>query len=664
VRLRRPAELRGRGFLLWISILALGVLAPGLGCDGPILPRNAAAQRHARLREALARRTSDPLVACQLFADAGPGADLEGLRLRKWLECLEAAKPPPKHWRKYLSATPSPRLRSRAELGLARSLMQSGAAAEALELLKRAAARGVTEAAEELLATSDVSLRETAARQLAVDEPWRLRRHDSTLDTRLLKALAPSERLERAVAWRRQGNPRRAASELRSVRWSGEDEQRRRVELAQAEIARGSPSRALQVLPSVGRSSFDALVVRGEALRRRGWSRSPGRRARQAFVACFEAANRAESRAEERSQRLDAGELALECATEARRLIDALAAWDRLARDGWTSSRRGWLGRRLGVELAASGDPRFRPAVDRLTASLPSHERCLRFWRSHGAGVVSPELGDLAAAVPADLYGQWSRRILGDPPTTQLSLASPAGVGDLPPSVALLLAWGESAEASREWRRIRGERSVTDVEAVTAAAFESNRGRRDLAVGWLRAARPELSSVALGESPSDMVRLYVPLAFSEDLIAAARKVGVEPWWIAGLARQESLFHPRARSPRGAMGVLQLIPSTAGMHARALGFGSRPDLHDPAVNLTLGARELASLIDRFGAMEPALAAYNAGETRVRRWWKQWPDRQLFTERIPIPETYNYVRRVTFLADSYRLVWSDAWKEARR
>ncbi len=127
-----------------------------------------------------------------------------------------------------------------------------------------------------------------------------------------------------------------------------------------------------------------------------------------------------------------------------------------------------------------------------------------------------------------------------------------------------------------------------------------------------------------------------------------------------MARQESTFNAHARSPANARGVLQLLPSTARLHARKLGLGSRPDLEDPAINIRLGAQELAWLIRRFGATEPALAAYNAGDRRVRRWWKRWPEAESFTESIPIPETYNYVRRVVFLSDAYRQIHADAWR----
>jgi soluble lytic murein transglycosylase len=145
-------------------------------------------------------------------------------------------------------------------------------------------------------------------------------------------------------------------------------------------------------------------------------------------------------------------------------------------------------------------------------------------------------------------------------------------------------------------------------------------------------------------------------------VAAARESGLDPWLIAGVARQESGFAAHAVSPRGAIGVLQLLPSTARLHARALGLGSQPDLRDPESNLRIGARELSALIRRFDEVEPALAAYNAGVTRVRGWWKRWPDRHRFTEEIPVPETYNYVRRVVYLSEAYRLVYEEEWRTA--
>jgi soluble lytic murein transglycosylase len=236
----------------------------------------------------------------------------------------------------------------------------------------------------------------------------------------------------------------------------------------------------------------------------------------------------------------------------------------------------------------------------------------------------------------------------------------------IPPSkaprpVRLLISWGATLEASQEWRRLRRHRGASASEALAAAIFESERGRPDLAIGWLLHAYPDIGSVAIADAPENVAKAYLPLRWHEELLTAARESGVPPWLIAALARQESLFIATARSPAGAVGVLQLIPSTARVHSRALRLGDRPDLTDPAINLRLGAREIRDLITRLGALEPALAAYNAGETRAGRWWRVWPEPRRFTEAIPIPETYSYVRRVTFLSEAYRLVYQELWDD---
>jgi soluble lytic murein transglycosylase len=225
--------------------------------------------------------------------------------------------------------------------------------------------------------------------------------------------------------------------------------------------------------------------------------------------------------------------------------------------------------------------------------------------------------------------------------------------------VAWLLANANPSEASAEWQRLLRQRRARRSEAVAAAELAVRAGRSNTAIRTLRSAFPGIGTVAIAEVPEDAAAAYLPLRFHEHLIEAARETGLDPWLIAAVARQESTFNAGARSPAGAVGVLQLLPATARLHSRNLGLGSRPDLRDPALNIRLGAHELAWLIRRFGAIEPALAAYNAGERRVRRWWRQWPEADVFAESIPIPETYNYVRRVVFLSDAYRQIHADAW-----
>lgn len=109
---------------------------------------------------------------------------------------------------------------------------------------------------------------------------------------------------------------------------------------------------------------------------------------------------------------------------------------------------------------------------------------------------------------------------------------------------------------------------------------------------------------------------------------AARNARVDPALIEAVVRVESGFDSAARSPKGAQGLMQLMPATA----RRYGVG---DPFDPAQNLLGGARYLRDLLDRFTTLPLALAAYNAGENAVERYGKAIP---------PYAETEAYVPRV--------------------
>ena len=114
--------------------------------------------------------------------------------------------------------------------------------------------------------------------------------------------------------------------------------------------------------------------------------------------------------------------------------------------------------------------------------------------------------------------------------------------------------------------------------------------------------------------------------FAGAIQQAAGKAGIDPELVAAVAWAESGFQPGARSPAGATGLMQLMPGTA----RGLGV----DPSDPVQNLDGGSRYLAQMLERFGSVELALAAYNAGPTAVSR-----------AGGVPQNgETPTYVRRV--------------------
>lgn len=153
--------------------------------------------------------------------------------------------------------------------------------------------------------------------------------------------------------------------------------------------------------------------------------------------------------------------------------------------------------------------------------------------------------------------------------------------------------------------------------------------------------------------------LLYPRAFRGQVRKAAALTDVDRHLIFGLLRQESLFRTDAISTTDALGLAQLQAGTATIAARRwdLPRPSRADLLDPAINVTLGAARLSSLIEEYGGqLSVALAAYNAGSGAAQRWLPGRPiDTDIWIENIPFNETRAYVRRVLWHSFVYR--WLD-------
>lgn len=629
-------------------------------CTGPPVPHGDEA-RERTLDLAFSLASTDPARAAALFADTGPGATLEHARMASWADCLDQTQASPDAWRRYLADGPPPSLENRARLALVRALANAGEIAALASERTLLPTELQPRADELLLMGGEAVVRLEAAHRLAVAAPQKLDSLDRTLSRQILSGLEPQDRLDRSRAWRRSGAPSRAAAELRSVRWQGGIEDERRRELALSELAAGSPRAALRALPSGNDADVADLVLRAQAHRNRAWGLFPNREAERVFRDCTTNAERALGRGATGDSRFAALGLLLECATEAGNLDAALDSWRLLEAARWRDPRREWLGRRLGVALVHRGNA--LDAVRTLARSMANQQRCLRYWLATSSTEGVPELQSLAGSGLADLYGLWSREALHLPQPEDVRLGPPAATGRIPSSVRRLIDAGAEDAAVGQWRRVRRLRAITPEEATAAAELAARRGFPTDVIRWLRAGFPGLGTVDMAAEAENAVLAYLPLRWQEALMAASRESGVDPWLIAAVARQESTFSAHAVSPRGAVGVLQLVPSTARGHARALGLGTSPNLRDPTLNIRLGARELGYLIRRFGALEPALAAYNAGETRVRGWWRRRPEPQRFTEEIPVPETYNYVRRVVYLSDAYRLAHQQTWRTMR-
>ncbi len=137
--------------------------------------------------------------------------------------------------------------------------------------------------------------------------------------------------------------------------------------------------------------------------------------------------------------------------------------------------------------------------------------------------------------------------------------------------------------------------------------------------------------------------LLFPTPFFGDIKENA--LGIDPLVILSLVRQESAFNPRAMSPVGARGLMQLMPATARRFSRRVRTSA---LLHPQTNIKIATKYLRKLLEMYdGNLVYTLAAYNAGETRVKRWRKDVfiSDNPLIqVELIPYKETRNYVKLI--------------------
>jgi soluble lytic murein transglycosylase len=154
-------------------------------------------------------------------------------------------------------------------------------------------------------------------------------------------------------------------------------------------------------------------------------------------------------------------------------------------------------------------------------------------------------------------------------------------------------------------------------------------------------------------TPAWFERLHYPLRYSEYVRVHARENHLDPALLAGVIYQESKFEAGARSASGAIGLMQLTPSTAhGIAIRTGGTRFRTsDLLDPELNIRYGAWYLGHLEQKYRNERLALAAYNAGQGNVDRWLQSG-------RAIQFPETRAYVDRVEHL----KHVYHDAWRSS--
>jgi soluble lytic murein transglycosylase len=199
-----------------------------------------------------------------------------------------------------------------------------------------------------------------------------------------------------------------------------------------------------------------------------------------------------------------------------------------------------------------------------------------------------------------------------------------------------LFSLGSLRDARREWLYAT---SGLDSESMLAA------GKIAEQRGWYRKG---IEAVVDAQHWDDL-QIRFPLAFQDEVQKAAKTTNIEPPLLFAIARQESAFASDAKSPAGAMGLMQLMPATARQTARHIGVTyDYWSLIDPQHNIQLGSTYLNQLLQEFdGNRVLAAAAYNAGPHRVKQWLKSNTEQipyDIWIETIPFTETRGYVQNI--------------------
>jgi soluble lytic murein transglycosylase len=178
---------------------------------------------------------------------------------------------------------------------------------------------------------------------------------------------------------------------------------------------------------------------------------------------------------------------------------------------------------------------------------------------------------------------------------------------------------------------------------------------------------PDFPFHEFSELPREMWNLLFPQSYWKLVQRQARASQLDAYLVMGLIRQESAFNPRATSSADARGLMQVLPKTASHSnrpSRIRSTGAR--LYNPTYNVRFGCSYLRTLLKEFdGKPEMALAAYNAGDFRVKDWLKSnsFRDSSEFLEAIPIRATRVYVESVLRDAAIYRQLLTGSAKFAR-
>jgi len=208
-------------------------------------------------------------------------------------------------------------------------------------------------------------------------------------------------------------------------------------------------------------------------------------------------------------------------------------------------------------------------------------------------------------------------------------------------------------------QEIQADPDSSSWSSLAEAQIYASYGEPYRAMRALKRALPYAATASIKSIPLSYWRILFPEAWWDIIQAESAKNGLDPYLVASLIRQESEFDPTVVSYANAYGLMQLLPSTGKTMAREEGMShfDSYQLLDPATNIRLGTRYLRQMMDKFGGMqEYALAAYNAGDSRVEDWQAAGPYHGMdeFVESIPFTQTRDYVESILRNEETYRAI----------
>ena len=311
---------------------------------------------------------------------------------------------------------------------------------------------------------------------------------------------------------------------------------------------------------------------------------------------------------------------------------------------------RGLVDREPGGELARAGAYWLAVAQERAGAggaAIDGFRRLVAQYPNHYYGLQArARLADLAPG---------SGDEVDDPPAFPSLAVGAASREHAAFRAAMALARaGLTGAAARHLRRLQGERSGDGGLALLAARASAAAGDHASAARIVAIRFGQYLRRPASDLPPDFLTLAYPRPFPDVVEASAEAHGIDARLLYALMRQESRFDPDARSPVGAVGLLQIMPYTAATLAVSAGVGyivtgagiDEDALTDPRINTAIAARLMANLSELFDELPPIVASYNAGEERVARWWRaaRHLREDFFVDSIPYRETRSFVRAV--------------------